>query len=69
MEEIKALLIAIIENQQVTNAKLDAMEMRQAKFEGETKGSFEDLQKQFDYIAGKLGEHDRDLYVLKRNQG
>ncbi|MFL1672180.1 hypothetical protein [Paenibacillus dendritiformis] len=69
MEEIKGLLRAIIENQQITNAKLDAMEIRLAKFEGDTKGSFEELQSQLDYIAGKLGEHDRDLYVLKRKQG
>ncbi|MFW5434335.1 hypothetical protein [Paenibacillus apiarius] len=69
MEEVKGLLRAILENQQVTNAKLEAMEIGLAKFEGETKGNFEELQSQLDYIAGKLGEHDRDLYVLKRKQG
>lgn len=33
MEEVKALLTVIIENQQVTNAKLDAIETRLSKLE------------------------------------
>ncbi|MFD3273754.1 hypothetical protein ACE3MS_27000 [Paenibacillus dendritiformis] len=36
-----------------------------SQFQGEVRENFQDLQLQLDYIAGKLGEHDRDLHVLK----
>ncbi|MCR8843100.1 hypothetical protein NQ117_05360 [Paenibacillus sp. SC116] len=44
------------------------MELELAKFQGEVRGNFEGSQAQLDYIAGKLGEHDRDLYVLKQRK-
>lgn len=65
MDEIKALLKAVIENQAVTNAKLDAIEMRLAKNEG----NVIEILSQLDYLAGKLGQHDRDLYVMKQRNG
>ncbi|MFD0710998.1 hypothetical protein [Paenibacillus sp. GCM10027626] len=67
MEEVKAMLRAIIENQAITNAKLDALEMKAAKFEGEVRSNFRELQSQMDYLAGKLGQHDKDLYILRHN--
>ncbi|TDL53803.1 hypothetical protein E2R60_12185 [Paenibacillus dendritiformis] len=36
-----------------------------SQFQGEVRENFQDLQLQLDYIAGKLGEHDRDLHVIK----
>ena len=36
------------------------------QFQGEVRENFQDLQQQLDYIAGKMGEHDRDLHFLKR---
>ncbi len=64
--ETNQMLRAVLESLAHVHAKLDAMDVRLARFEGETKGTFGELQSQLDYIAQKLGEHDRDLYVLKR---
>lgn len=69
MDEVKQLLRALIDAQQTTNAKLEAMEMRLVKFEGDTKENFSELQSHLDYIAGKIGEHDMHLSILKRKQG
>lgn len=69
MDEVKQLLTAILDRVESESAKNDAHRLEMAKFQGEVRERFDDLQRQLDYIAGKLGEHDRDLYVLKRKQG
>ncbi|MFB5758835.1 hypothetical protein [Paenibacillus medicaginis] len=61
LQEMAALLRAIRENQEVTNAKIDGIELRLSSLEGEVKGVTESV----DYLVHKLGEHDRDLYVIK----
>ncbi|MFK4304342.1 hypothetical protein ABH892_004482 [Paenibacillus sp. RC254] len=72
MEEIKQLLTALIERADVTNAKLDGIEMRLSTLEGEVKGAKEelaDVKGSVDFLVHKMGEHDRDLYVIKTKQG
>lgn len=94
MEEIKPMLVAILDRLETESARNEAFRMEMYKFQGEVsqfkgemlefkdgmtqfKGevsqfqdeareNFQDLQQQLDYIAGKMGEHDRDLHVLKR---
>ncbi|MFK4473708.1 enoyl-[acyl-carrier-protein] reductase (NADH) [Paenibacillus sp. RC73] len=72
MEEIKQLLTALIERADVTNAKLDGIEMRLSTLEGEVKDAKEelaDVKGSVDFLVHKMGEHDRDLYVIKTKQG
>lgn len=65
LKEMAAILRAIRENQEVTNAKLDGIEMRLSSLEGEVKSVTESV----DYLVHKMGEHDRDLYVIKTKKG
>ncbi|GJM74714.1 hypothetical protein HMSSN036_69300 [Paenibacillus macerans] len=60
-----AILHALREGQEVTNAKLDGMEQRLSLVEGEVKG----VKESVDFLVHKMGEHDRDLYVLKTKHG
>lgn len=73
MEEIKQMLRALLERAEITDAKLDALSTDVNRLSGNVVGLTEEIREfktetnaQLDFIAGKLGEHDRDLYVLKR---
>ncbi|MCL5677620.1 MAG: hypothetical protein M1602_07165 [Firmicutes bacterium] len=69
MDETKAILNAILDGQQVTNAKLEAMELRLARVEGhvaEMKEQLNEVSGSVNYLVHKAGEHDRDIHVLKR---
>ncbi|MGG4396121.1 hypothetical protein ABEX25_17615 [Paenibacillus thiaminolyticus] len=66
MEEIKPMLVAILDRMETESARNEAFRMEMYKFQGEVRDNFQDLQQQLDYIAGKMGERDRDLRVLKR---
>lgn len=65
LKEMVAILHALREGQEVTNVKLDGMEQRLSLVEGEVKG----VKESVDFLVHKMGEHDRDLYVLKTKHG
>lgn len=65
-EEIKGMLNALIEGQQVTNAKLEAMEKRMGSMEKR----MESIEKQMDSIEGDIKDlktgQDRQIRILEK---
>ncbi|MDO3682173.1 hypothetical protein [Paenibacillus ehimensis] len=73
MDEIKEMLHTLIQRQDAIDKKLDAIAAQQTELAAELRkisnpAARDDIQAQLDYVAQKLGQHDRDLYVLKRKQ-
>jgi len=52
--ETNQMLRAVLESLTHVHAKLDAMQTHIARFEGDTKGNFGEMQSQLDYIAQSL---------------
>ncbi|MFD0715298.1 hypothetical protein [Paenibacillus sp. GCM10027626] len=67
MDELKDMITAILHRLEVESAKNEAFRIEMTKFQGEMRSNFKELQSQMDYLAGKLGQHDRDLYILRHN--
>ncbi|MFB6362508.1 hypothetical protein ACFCP7_00420 [Paenibacillus elgii] len=73
LKEIKDVLNTLIQRQDAINEKLNVIAAQQAELATEFRkisnpAARNDIQAQLDYFAQKLGQHDRDLYVLKRKQ-
>lgn len=70
LEEVKQNVNAIRASQEVTNAKLESMELRLSSVEGQLKElsmEVERINRSADYLAGKAGEHDKDIHLLKED--
>lgn len=70
--EIKLMLTAILEQLRIQGAKIEAMqhdgrEFRREfnTFRSETSERFDKLDEKIDFLAGKLGQHDMDIHLLK----
>lgn len=68
MEEMKQMLTAILDRLDMESAKNEAFRTEMREFQRQTKENFKVMQTQLDYVAGKIGEHDRDLHFLKQKQ-
>lgn len=73
MEEIKGMLKAVLEAQQVTNAKIEAMGKRMETIEkrmeegfSELKQGQADIQEDIRLLVRDIGEHDFQIRRLKK---
>jgi len=60
------------ETQEMLKAILARIEQESAVNEGfrkEVRESLDEIRDSLKYLAGKIGEHDYDLHVIKRKQG
>lgn len=66
-DELNRVTSAILTSQEVSNAKLEAMELRLSNVEGGLKKLSGDVNNSFDYLAGKAGEHDKYIHLLRKD--
>ncbi|MFS1514789.1 hypothetical protein VQL36_20610 [Chengkuizengella sp. SCS-71B] len=68
-QESKQLLKALVDGQREVKAKLDSLELKLAHESGlirkEMREGFERLEKSVDYLAGKSGQHEMEIELLK----
>lgn len=72
MEEVKGMLQSLLEGQQMIAARLDRVEKRLDRLEANQEGmekrlsaQIRDIDISVDFVAGELGQHKKDIQLLK----